>query len=77
MRGKSMPAKITRKMPSVASMRPPLNAGEILDAAWGLIGAEEASMRPPLNAGEIKLISRESTARYSFNEAPAECGGNR
>ncbi len=61
----------------VASMRPPLSAGEILPEPVPAATVVVASMRPPLSAGEINekdlyIIRKENC----FNEAPAERGGN-
>ena len=61
---------------SVASMRPPQNAGESSATVEVQDMSAEASMRPPQNAGESSLLTNRLFKRItSFNEAPAERGG--
>ena len=63
-------------MDFLASMRPPLNAGENFSVGDAENADLYASMRPPLNAGENgtdAIFIADDDGR--FNEAPAERGG--
>ena len=52
MRGKTTIRAAPVRMQDAASMRPPQNAGENLDASHHHRARLDASMRPPQNAGE-------------------------
>ena len=63
---------------AVASMRPPLIAGENIPVRVLTQDEQDASMRPPLIAGEnthAELLLR--SRHRGFNEAPADRGGKR
>ena len=78
MRGKTVEVQYAPGNVDLASMRPPLNAGEDIDSMDDEDLKGFASMRPPLNAGEDKQRrTLETRLPHSFNEAPAECGGRR
>ena len=58
-------------------MRPPQNAGGIVEHLRGVQAGVLASMRPPQNAGGIEKLVDARVATYpGFNEAPAKRGGD-
>ena len=62
----------------LASMRPPLNAGENGPSTFTLAPCNPASMRPPLNAGENQTLRVSSAHRQEASmRPPLNAGENR